>query len=150
MSVQIRICRLEDAAAIYRLNKEQMGYDYPLPHTAEKLSLLLAKESDRVLVAEVDGQVAGYIHLCSYDVLYMPPSKTSWGSPCQPNTKSKASAERCWLRQRTGQEKQAPQGSAWCRAQGESAHINSMNPADIYRQSNSITSKRCLNKHKRL
>ena len=41
MNVEIRICALEDASAIYELNKQEMWYDYPIEKTTEKLKQLL-------------------------------------------------------------------------------------------------------------
>ena len=75
MNVEIRICALEDAPAIYELNKQEMWYDYPIKKTTEKLKQLLKSEADRIFVAVVDGNVVGYVHARDYDVIYAPQYK---------------------------------------------------------------------------
>lgn len=77
--VTIREARAEDAQTLARLNREEMGYDYPLDKTKEKLSLLLESRKDKILVAELDGAVVGYVHLNDYDVLYMDHMKNIMG-----------------------------------------------------------------------
>lgn len=77
--VTIREARTEDAQALARLNREEMGYDYPPDKTKEKLSLLLESGKDKILVAELDGAVVGYVHLNDYDVLYMDHMKNIMG-----------------------------------------------------------------------
>ncbi len=75
----IREARTEDAQALARLNREEMGYDYPPDKTKEKLSLLLESGKDKILVAELGGAVVGYVHLNDYDVLYMDHMKNIMG-----------------------------------------------------------------------
>lgn len=79
MALLIRECRVGDAAAICRLSREGLGYDYPLEATRAKLALLLARPGDKILVAELDGAVVGYLHLCDYEVLYADPMKNILG-----------------------------------------------------------------------
>ena len=68
--ITIREARAEDAQALAWLNREEMGYGYPVDKTKEKLAMLLESGKDKILVAELDGTVAGYVHLNDYDVLY--------------------------------------------------------------------------------
>lgn len=70
MTVMIRACELDDAAAIQKLNKEEMGYDYPLEEVIRKLEYLLDSDKDQLFVAELDGKVVGYIHASSYETSY--------------------------------------------------------------------------------
>lgn len=77
--ITIREARAEDAQALARLNREEMGYDYPADKTGEKLALLLESGRDKILVAELDGAVAGYVHLNGYDVLYADHMKNIMG-----------------------------------------------------------------------
>lgn len=70
MSLTIRKCELKDAAAIARLNLEEMGYDYSIGGTEKKLQKLLSDPSHLILVAENEGEVAGYVHAEEYDLLY--------------------------------------------------------------------------------
>ncbi len=79
MEIIIRECRAEDARAIHELNRAEMGYDYPLSDTEAHLRRLLADRAHRIYVAVADGQVAGYIHACDYDLLYAPPMKNIMG-----------------------------------------------------------------------
>lgn len=71
----VRRAALEDAEAIWRLNKEVMGYDYPPEKTTGKLEKALQDPSQCILVAELEETVAGYIHLVDYDTLYFPHMK---------------------------------------------------------------------------
>ena len=92
--ITIREARAEDAQALARLNREEMGYGYPVDKTKEKLAMLLESGKDKILVAELDGTVAGYVHLNDYDA--------AWES-----------AGSCWLRRRTGPGKQARRQCGW-------------------------------------
>ena len=76
----IRNARPEDAAAIQLLNKEALGYDYPLDKTRDKLEELYLDEAQCILVAELDDDVVvGYIHLEDYDTLFYDPMKVIVG-----------------------------------------------------------------------
>lgn len=77
--VLIRDARPEDAPALAKLNRGEMGYEYPEEKTQEKLQALLSGGKDKILVAEVDGMVVGYVHLCDYDLLYFDPMKNVMG-----------------------------------------------------------------------
>ena len=66
----IRKCCTEDAEMLWKINREVMNYDYPRDKTVEKLKDLMVNEAHCILVAEIDGQITGYIHLNDYDTLY--------------------------------------------------------------------------------
>lgn len=66
----IRKCRIEDAEILCKINREVMGYDYPVEETAEKIKQLVNLDENGIFVAEDENQIAGYIHLNSYDTLY--------------------------------------------------------------------------------
>ena len=68
----IREARLDDAEAIWKLNSEAMGYDYPLEQTTAQLAELLEKKEHKLFVAVADGRVAAYIHGADYELLYAP------------------------------------------------------------------------------
>ena len=70
MDLMIRDAVLADCPVITRLNREEMGYDYPQEKTLAKLKACLENPAHRVLVAQRGGQVAGYLHLEEYDTLY--------------------------------------------------------------------------------
>ena len=72
--ITIRRAEVRDAAAITLLNRECLGYDYPLDKTGDKLATAIQDEGQCVLVAEIGPDVvAGYIHLEDYDTLYYDP-----------------------------------------------------------------------------
>ena len=73
--ITVRKCALTDAETLYRLNTEVMGYPYPLEDTVETLGRLLQNTGHGIYVAEIDGQIAGYIHLQDYQTLYFAPMK---------------------------------------------------------------------------
>lgn len=77
--IVIRDARVEDAASLAELNKTEMGYDYPVDKTCEKLAALLKSGKDKILVAEWEGQVVGYVHLNDYDLLYAEHMKNIMG-----------------------------------------------------------------------
>ena len=61
---------IEDYMDIYRLNKDGLGYDYPIEKTKDKLKIILGLPTDKIFIAEVDGEKVGYIHLSSYECTY--------------------------------------------------------------------------------
>ena len=69
----------EDAPAIARLNRDEMGYEYPEEKTMEKLRALLSSGRDKILVAECSGTVVGYVHLCNYELIYYDSLKNVMG-----------------------------------------------------------------------
>lgn len=75
----IREAELADCASITRLNREELGYDFPEEGTREKLRACLANPVHKIFVAESGGEVVGYLHLEDYDVLYFPHMKNVLG-----------------------------------------------------------------------
>ena len=69
MECAVRPAVLGDCPAITRLNREELGYDYPQEKTFAKLQVCLANPAHAVFVAERGGEVVGYLHLEEYDVL---------------------------------------------------------------------------------
>jgi len=74
MALVIREAVINDAESIYLLNLNALGYDYPIEHTKKRLEHILGLNA-RLLVAELDGVVAGYIHAEDYDCAYCEPLK---------------------------------------------------------------------------
>lgn len=72
MEFTIRTCKLSDAVVISKLNCEQMGYEYSADETANKISLILSDNSQRIFVAVKGDVVLGYIHAAEYELLYAP------------------------------------------------------------------------------
>lgn len=79
MKITVRAAERADASGITRLNREEMGYDYPEAETARQLELLLADSANRIFVAEAEGTLVGYVHANNYDLLYAPHMKNSMG-----------------------------------------------------------------------
>lgn len=64
--MKIRIANLSDSKAIQKLNSIELHYDYPLEDTTKKLELILSLDWQIIYVAEIDGQVAGYVQAHKY------------------------------------------------------------------------------------
>lgn len=79
MNFQIRECKTEDVDAIYSLNNTEMGYEYSIEDTKEKLEGLLESDKDKIFVATVQNTVVGYVHANDYDVIYAPHMKNIMG-----------------------------------------------------------------------
>ena len=77
--LNIRCCKLSDSLVIQKLNASELGYDYPIAHTEEKLRELLECSSQRIFVAEMSGEIVGYVHACDYDLIYAPHMKNILG-----------------------------------------------------------------------
>ena len=82
--VIIRDAIVDDSQAIFHLNLVSLGYEYPVNKTAEQLAKLMQSGNDKILVAEVNGKVVGYLHLNSYDLLYAEHIKNIMGIAVDP------------------------------------------------------------------
>lgn len=72
----IRNCQITDNQAIQRLNKKELGYNYPLDQTTKNLANILNDPQHHWLLAFVDdkGQdIKGYIHAELYETTYFAP-----------------------------------------------------------------------------
>ena len=79
MQIIIRKAHPSDFEQIYKLNRDELGYDYSAYRTERKLIRLLYSSTDMVYVAVIKGCVVGYIHACDYDTLYAPHLKNIMG-----------------------------------------------------------------------
>ena len=79
MELILRDAMVSDARALAKLNREEMGYHFPVEETGKKLQASLENPEKKILVAEIQGRVVGYVHLESYDVLYAPHMKNVMG-----------------------------------------------------------------------
>jgi len=61
-AVPIRVAQLADARAIAELTM-QLGYEVPLSTLTDRLGRLLANDDQQFLVAELDGDVVGWVHV---------------------------------------------------------------------------------------
>ena len=79
MKFEVKLAVMADAEAICILNRDELGYDYQLEKTKEKLLNLLSSKTDKIFAAAVGGRVIGYIHASDYDVIYAPHMKNIMG-----------------------------------------------------------------------
>ncbi|WP_099204371.1 GNAT family N-acetyltransferase [Scatolibacter rhodanostii] len=77
--ILIRGATLEDSEAIYQLNCDEMGYTYDLEKTRQRMQILLADTSHCILVAISEGEIVGYIHANSHDLIYSDSLKNIMG-----------------------------------------------------------------------
>lgn len=59
-----------DAPAIQKLNRDGMGYEYPLSDSLAALKDALSHDREIVLVATLGDAVVGYVHAETYRLLY--------------------------------------------------------------------------------
>lgn len=87
MNFLIREACESDASAIWELNCLEMGYEYPIDATSQKLNVLLHSKADKIYVAVSENVVVGYIHANDYDVIYAPHMKNIMGIAVSSNCK---------------------------------------------------------------
>lgn len=66
----IRECQESDIQSLYKLNKNEMGYDYPQDKMMKQIDKILHKDTDKIFVAIINNKVVGYIHVHDYDLMY--------------------------------------------------------------------------------
>ena len=123
MEWTIREARLADCAAITRLNREELGYDFPEERTREKLRACLTNPVHKIFVAESGGEVVGYLHLEDYDVLYFPHMKNVLGIAVSGACRRQGVAGPCWLPGRPGPRRTGLWRCGWSLARGGKAHM---------------------------
>ncbi len=69
--MEIREARERDFIRINELNREALGYNYPVERTWERLLLILRRSEDRIFVACEDDNVIGYLHAADYECTYL-------------------------------------------------------------------------------
>ena len=75
----IREAVSSDSAAIWKLNCDEMCYQYPLADTVENITKLLGSKADKIYVAVSNNTIVGYIHANDYDLIYAPHMKNIMG-----------------------------------------------------------------------
>ena len=75
LKIGIRFAKIEDAQRIFTINEHSLGYYFTVENTKRQLALLLQSSFDKILVAEADGKVIGYIHASDYECTYCDPLK---------------------------------------------------------------------------
>jgi N-acetylglutamate synthase-like GNAT family acetyltransferase len=61
MAIRIRVARTSDAEAICKLTS-QLGYEVEVSTVAARLSRILLRSDQQFTVAELDGQLGGWVH----------------------------------------------------------------------------------------
>ncbi len=72
MNILLRDATPDDAPAISEIIKDSMGYTDPQELIRENILRLGATNRDKIIVAEYDRQLVGFIHAEDYDCLYAP------------------------------------------------------------------------------
>lgn len=73
--MHIRDVLAEDAPAICQINREALGYEFPLPETLVQLERIIKAPNVLLLVAVNGTDVLGYIQLSDYENTYHRPLK---------------------------------------------------------------------------
>lgn len=74
-TMYIREATPGDCQAVYELNLNGLGYDYPIEKTKARLELVLKSQAAKIFVAEYEGKVIGYVHAADYECTYSDPVK---------------------------------------------------------------------------
>lgn len=69
----IRSAKLEDARGIQLVTANDLGIEYPPDKTAERLQNVLLTPFNWPIVAELDGEIVGFLHLTDYICTYSDP-----------------------------------------------------------------------------
>lgn len=93
-TVSIRRVTADDYKDLHRLNREAFGYDFPLEETGERLRAILGAGKDRLLAAELDGRVVGYVHGADYECTYAPPMKNILAIAVEPGLQGRGVGRR--------------------------------------------------------
>jgi len=75
IEIAIRLAKIDDTEAIKEINQQAFGYEFDLAETQRQLIRILSKPEIRIIVAEVNQRVVGYIHGADYDCTYAKPLK---------------------------------------------------------------------------
>ena len=69
--IRVRMATAADADRIWQINRDALGYDFPLERTRERVAMILASPSNHIAVAcdETD-RVIGYLHGADYENTY--------------------------------------------------------------------------------
>lgn len=77
--ITVRRAEIGDAREISRLNVDGLGYEFGEEETRAVLARILGDGNSVILVAELDGEFAGYVHLCAYETTFSPPASNVMG-----------------------------------------------------------------------
>lgn len=72
MSWAVRLANVEDADRICFINRDALGYNFPIDRTRERLAYILKRDTERIFVVYrlEDDYVGGYLHAADYENTY--------------------------------------------------------------------------------
>ncbi len=70
MDFIIREAIVDDYKDIFVINRDSLGYEYPIDKTKDNLYNLINDENNKIFVAVYENKVIGYIHLIDHNVSY--------------------------------------------------------------------------------
>ena len=81
----VREVTIDDYKDIWNLNKNALGYDFPLEKTKTQLEKILTSNGDKVFGAFVDGKLIGYVHVSDYECSFSDSLKNIIGIAVDPS-----------------------------------------------------------------
>ncbi|MFD1465759.1 GNAT family N-acetyltransferase [Lapidilactobacillus mulanensis] len=66
MTLEIRAAVITDAESLHQVNAEELHYDYALAETQNRLAYILTKDWQKIFVASINGEFAGYVQVSEY------------------------------------------------------------------------------------
>lgn len=103
----MREAHLSDAPAVWEINREALGYEFPLEATRAQLERIVAAPNIALFVAEEGTEVLGYIQLSDYENTYHRPLKNLITLATSPRHRRRGVGKRL-----------LEVGEAWARADG--------------------------------
>lgn len=85
----IREVTIDDYKDIRNLNKNALGYDFPLEKTKTQLEKILTGKGAKVFGAFVDGKLIGYVHVSDYECSFNDSLKNIMGIAVDPAYRKK-------------------------------------------------------------
>ena len=75
MGVVIRRCMISDTDTIVKFCKDELGYPFSPEQIQENIRRLIGETNSLILVAELNGEVIGFVHASNHEPIYAPPMK---------------------------------------------------------------------------
>lgn len=64
--MKIREVQIVDAEALQKINEESLRYQLPIDAVKKQLETLILSPTNQLFIAEIDGQVVGYVQVSEY------------------------------------------------------------------------------------
>ncbi|EMB33247.1 GNAT family N-acetyltransferase [Treponema denticola] len=81
----IREVTIDDYKDIWNLNKNALGYDFPLEKTKTQLEKILTGKGAKIFGAFVDDKLIGYVHIADYECSFNDSLKNIMGIAVDPS-----------------------------------------------------------------